>query len=106
MMRDLQLALDDRPTMARDTPTRPAAATMIVRDGADGLEVLLLRRSPEASFMPGSWVFPGGVLEPGDVQLALDTGVGAAVAADWAARFGDDDPGLAPAFGVDRKSVV
>lgn len=73
---------------------------MIVRDGADGLEVLLLRRSPEASFMPGSWVFPGGVLEPGDVQLALDTGVGAAVAADWAARFGDDDPGLAPAFGV------
>jgi 8-oxo-dGTP pyrophosphatase MutT (NUDIX family) len=28
--------------------------------------VLLARRSLEASFMPGVWVFPGGVVEPGE----------------------------------------
>jgi 8-oxo-dGTP pyrophosphatase MutT (NUDIX family) len=30
------------------------------------LEVLLLKRSEEASFMPGVWVFPGGGVEPAD----------------------------------------
>jgi 8-oxo-dGTP pyrophosphatase MutT (NUDIX family) len=31
-----------------------------------GLEVLLLRRSAEAAFMPGVWVFPGGAVDPAD----------------------------------------
>jgi 8-oxo-dGTP pyrophosphatase MutT (NUDIX family) len=31
-----------------------------------GLEVLLVRRNPEARFMPGVWVFPGGAVDPGD----------------------------------------
>jgi 8-oxo-dGTP pyrophosphatase MutT (NUDIX family) len=31
-----------------------------------GLEVLLLKRSPKASFMPGVWVFPGGAVDPED----------------------------------------
>jgi 8-oxo-dGTP pyrophosphatase MutT (NUDIX family) len=31
-----------------------------------GLEVLLLRRSDEARFMPGVWVFPGGAVDPQD----------------------------------------
>jgi 8-oxo-dGTP pyrophosphatase MutT (NUDIX family) len=31
-----------------------------------GLEVLLLKRSEDASFMPGVWVFPGGAVDPGD----------------------------------------
>jgi 8-oxo-dGTP pyrophosphatase MutT (NUDIX family) len=35
--------------------------------------VLLVRRSPEASFMPGVWVFPGGVVEA-DESVALDVG--------------------------------
>jgi 8-oxo-dGTP pyrophosphatase MutT (NUDIX family) len=30
------------------------------------LEVLLVKRSSTASFMPGVWVFPGGVVDPGD----------------------------------------
>jgi 8-oxo-dGTP pyrophosphatase MutT (NUDIX family) len=30
------------------------------------LEVLLVRRSEKASFMPRVWVFPGGAVDPGD----------------------------------------
>jgi 8-oxo-dGTP pyrophosphatase MutT (NUDIX family) len=31
-----------------------------------GLEVLLLKRTEKASFMPGVWVFPGGAVDPDD----------------------------------------
>jgi 8-oxo-dGTP pyrophosphatase MutT (NUDIX family) len=31
-----------------------------------GLEVCLVQRNPEARFMPGVWVFPGGALDPVD----------------------------------------
>jgi 8-oxo-dGTP pyrophosphatase MutT (NUDIX family) len=31
-----------------------------------GLEVLLVKRNPEARFMPGVWVFPGGAVDPAD----------------------------------------
>ena len=31
-----------------------------------GLEILLVQRNPEARFMPGVWVFPGGSVDPGD----------------------------------------
>jgi 8-oxo-dGTP pyrophosphatase MutT (NUDIX family) len=31
-----------------------------------GLEVLLVQRNPEARFMPGVWVFPGGAVDEGD----------------------------------------
>jgi 8-oxo-dGTP pyrophosphatase MutT (NUDIX family) len=30
------------------------------------LQVLLVRRNPEARFMPGVWVFPGGAVDPAD----------------------------------------
>jgi 8-oxo-dGTP pyrophosphatase MutT (NUDIX family) len=42
---------------------RPAAAVILVRDGERGPEVLLLERSPDARFMPATWVFPGGAVE-------------------------------------------
>jgi 8-oxo-dGTP pyrophosphatase MutT (NUDIX family) len=31
-----------------------------------GLEILLVQRNPEARFMPGVWVFPGGAVESAD----------------------------------------
>lgn len=55
--------------MPTATP-RPAAAVILLRRGgrhADrGLELLLLKRSDESSFMPGVWVFPGGAVDPED----------------------------------------
>jgi 8-oxo-dGTP pyrophosphatase MutT (NUDIX family) len=52
------------------TLPRPAASVILLRRGGRhaerGLEVLLLRRSDSASFMPGVWVFPGGAVDPGD----------------------------------------
>jgi 8-oxo-dGTP pyrophosphatase MutT (NUDIX family) len=58
--------------MARVAPMEPAtprsaASLILLRRGGRhrqrGVEVLLVRRSPEASFMPGVWVFPGGTVE-------------------------------------------
>lgn len=39
---------------------RPAATVLLLRDGDAGLEVLMTRRSANASFVPGAYVFPGG----------------------------------------------
>ncbi|MBS1675524.1 MAG: NUDIX domain-containing protein [Actinobacteria bacterium] len=44
----------------------PVAGTVVVlRDGAEGIEALLLRRPARGSFA-GAWVFPGGMVDPGD----------------------------------------
>lgn len=45
---------------------RPACTVVLARDGADGLEVLLLRRDPQARFLGGFHVFPGGAIGPED----------------------------------------
>jgi 8-oxo-dGTP pyrophosphatase MutT (NUDIX family) len=49
---------------------RPAASLILLRRGGRhrerGVELLLVRRSLEASFMPGVWVFPGGTVDAGD----------------------------------------
>ena len=52
--------------MSRLTPTRLASTTLVVRDHVDGWQVLMLRRSLSASFMPGAYVFPGGAVDPLD----------------------------------------
>jgi recombination protein RecT len=45
---------------------RRAATVMILRGGADALEILMLRRSPTASFVADALVFPGGAHDDGD----------------------------------------
>ena len=47
-------------------PTRLAATVLLLRDSAEGLEVLMTRRSPTASFAPGAYVFPGGGVDAAD----------------------------------------
>ncbi len=43
-----------------------AATVLLVRDGPQGLEVLMTRRSMTASFAPGAYVFPGGGIDAAD----------------------------------------
>jgi 8-oxo-dGTP pyrophosphatase MutT (NUDIX family) len=45
---------------------RQAATVILLRGGAERLEVLLVRRTPEARFMGGVWVFPGGAVDAGE----------------------------------------
>ena len=46
-------------------PAIPAATVVLLRDGPDGLETLMLRRNSKLAF-GGMWVFPGGRVDPGD----------------------------------------
>jgi 8-oxo-dGTP pyrophosphatase MutT (NUDIX family) len=39
---------------------------VLLRDGAQGVEVLLVQRNAQLAFHGGAWVFPGGRLDPGD----------------------------------------
>ena len=49
---------------------RPAATVILLRRGGKhserALEILLVQRNPEARFMPGVWVFPGGAVDADD----------------------------------------
>ena len=49
-------------------PTTPrlAATVVVVRGGAQRLEVLMVQRTHKARFMGGAWVFPGGSVDPGE----------------------------------------
>ena len=51
---------------------RPAATIILLRRGARhadrALEVLLARRTDSARFMPGVWVFPGGAVDPDELD--------------------------------------
>ncbi len=44
----------------------PAATVVVLRDGPDGPEVLMLKRDQGLSFAGGMWVFPGGRIDPED----------------------------------------
>lgn len=61
--------------MSTPAPLRPAATTILVRDGAEGLEVWLMERSRQVGFMPAAWVFPGGRVDPADEAPGERSGV-------------------------------
>jgi 8-oxo-dGTP pyrophosphatase MutT (NUDIX family) len=60
----------EAPNLGTPSEPRPAASVVLLRRGGKHsereLEVLLLKRSEQAKFMPGVWVFPGGAVDPGD----------------------------------------
>src|SRR5215207_2823099 len=45
------------------TVPRQAATVIVLRGGAERLEVLMVQRTPKARFMGGAWVFPGGAVD-------------------------------------------
>jgi 8-oxo-dGTP pyrophosphatase MutT (NUDIX family) len=60
----------EQPNLGPPAVPRPAASVVLLRRGGKhgdrALEVLLLKRTESARFMPGVWVFPGGAVDPDD----------------------------------------
>jgi 8-oxo-dGTP pyrophosphatase MutT (NUDIX family) len=77
--------------MSRSEPAAPkqAATVLLLRDGAEGLEVYLLRRTRGMPFAGGMTAYPGGGVDErdGDTQIAW---VGPSPQ-DWAGAFGCDE---------------
>jgi 8-oxo-dGTP pyrophosphatase MutT (NUDIX family) len=53
----------EEPSTGAETVPRPAATVILLRGGADAIEVLLVQRNPQSRFMAGAWVFPGGAVD-------------------------------------------
>ena len=63
---------------------RDAATVCLLRDGTDGLEVFLMRRTTSMAFAAGMHVYPGGAVEASDSRVPV------AGRADLDARRGAD----------------
>lgn len=75
---------------------RPSSTLLMVRDGAAGLEVFMVKRNHAIDFASGALVFPGGKLADGDSDPVL---------MGRHARPGNFDPALTPfAFGAIREA--
>lgn len=59
----------DEPPLQPAVP-RPAATIVLMRDGRDGPELLLMKRNRNAGFVPGAYVFPGGRVDAADAGPA------------------------------------
>ena len=80
----------------------PAATLILIRDGARGAEILLVRRAAGLSFHGGGWVFPGGRIEDDD-RSAVDDPSDIREAARLAAvREAREEAGVA----IERSSLI
>lgn len=81
-------------------PVQPRAAStvVLVRDSADGPEVLLLRRHKRSGFAADAWVFPGGVVDESDRDASVVERLDGPTPMQWAERLGLHDPGEALAY--------
>jgi len=53
-------------------PLRDAATVMLLRDGAEGIEICMLQRNLKSDFVGGAYVFPGGGVDPEDGAADLE----------------------------------
>jgi len=49
-------------------PVRRAATLVVLRPGQTGPQLLMLRRADKGDQNSGAWVFPGGLVDPGDAH--------------------------------------
>jgi 8-oxo-dGTP pyrophosphatase MutT (NUDIX family) len=74
----------------------PAATVVLLRDGVDGVETLVLQRNSKLAF-GGMWVFPGGRVDPGDQpssEAADPVAAGLDAARNAAVREAVEETGL------------
>jgi 8-oxo-dGTP pyrophosphatase MutT (NUDIX family) len=50
---------------------KPASTVILTRQNDGELQIYLVRRSDRSSFMPGNYVFPGGMVEPADRKMEI-----------------------------------
>ncbi|MEM8618158.1 MAG: NUDIX hydrolase [Actinomycetota bacterium] len=77
-------------TADHEVPIHPASTVMLVRDAADGTEVLMLQRTAGAAFGAGMYVFPGGRVDLADSGPEVET---------WC--HGHDDRSASDRLGID-----
>ncbi|MEB3196508.1 MAG: NUDIX hydrolase [Candidatus Sericytochromatia bacterium] len=68
-------------------PIRASATVLLLRDGAAGLEVYMVRRVLRSDFMGGAYVFPGGAVDPEDGEPAMCDRLHGRDASSWAIRL-------------------
>ena len=81
------------PRQKRDLKIAEAATVILTRERAGRLQVYLLKRSSQSSFMAGNFVFPGGTLDEEDRNYSLFKNHTDLHLKGVSARFGGD---LAP----------
>jgi recombination protein RecT len=52
----------------------PVRAASVILLRGNPFEILMLRRNEKSSFVPSAWVFPGGIVEPSDADVARAIG--------------------------------
>lgn len=63
---------DDAPPAT--APVATAATVVLLRDGDDGPETLIVRRPSDRGSFAGAWVFPGGAVDADDAVAGADPG--------------------------------
>ena len=95
----------DRPAVGEELRTdgdetvpRQAATIILLRGGAETLEVLLVQRTPKARFMGGVWVFPGGAVDTSEGEGDQAHRIAAIRELEEEAAIVLDDPGALVKF--------
>jgi 8-oxo-dGTP pyrophosphatase MutT (NUDIX family) len=85
-------------TDGEETVPRQAATIILLRGGAETLEVLLVQRTPKARFMGGVWVFPGGAVDTHEGEGDAAHRIAAIRELEEEAAITLDDPGALVKF--------
>ena len=90
-----------------DSPPRPSSSVLLLRDGADGLEILLQRRHERNDVLANAYVFPGGKVDKADGEIEMLSRFDLSAAAIHA-RMGDaalDETGAAVYFAAACREI-
>lgn len=83
---------------------QPASTLILTRDSASGLEVFLMQRTHQAVFMPGYFVFPGGMVDALDASASMLSFCTGVAESEASAMLGLEQGGLAYMIAAIRES--